>query len=249
MATGPTNNYAWRWITCSADGSKILAATLNGLIFRSTDSGATWTSLNAPSGLYGDYDCIASSADGTKLVTSTFEGTNGGYTFSSSDSGATWVTNNPPNLAWSCIASSADGTRLFICMKKTYYTPSGGPIYSSTNAGANWVRADAPAAKDWLYVATSADGARSVAVAKYDGIYTWQSTPTPQLSITLAGDYVRVFWTIPSMPLVLQENSNPATLNWTEFATAASVSNFDNQVFLPATTGGRVYRLKGSVAP
>jgi hypothetical protein len=85
-------------VASSADGAKLVAVSIRigasgGLIYTSSDSGATWTQTTAPR---QDWQQVASSSDGTKLVavSSNLVATGhafGGYIYTSSDSGATWT--------------------------------------------------------------------------------------------------------------------------------------------------------------
>jgi photosystem II stability/assembly factor-like uncharacterized protein len=72
-------------------------------IYISTDSGTSWTPHGAP--LF--YQKAASSADGTKLLVSTYPG----YIYTSTDAGANW-TQRGPSQYWEQLTSSADGTKL-----------------------------------------------------------------------------------------------------------------------------------------
>jgi hypothetical protein len=70
----------WVSIASSADGSRLVVVAaldamsgpfppaISGLIYSSTDSGTTWVSNSAP---VRDWFCVASSADGCKLVATT----------------------------------------------------------------------------------------------------------------------------------------------------------------------------------
>jgi hypothetical protein len=122
-----------------------------------------------------------------------------------------------------------------------------GTIYTSTDSGTTWSATDAPS-NYWASVASSADGNKLVAVVSGGGIYTWQNTPSPVLSLTPFGDDVVISWTIPSMSFVLQQNSDLSTTNWTQVTTlpVLSLTNLQNQVFLsPAASGSAFHRLKG----
>src|SRR5208283_2478592 len=59
---------SWNAIASSADGTKLVAVTYNGLIYNSADSGATWTTNDMSDRL--TWVSVASSADGVKLVAS-----------------------------------------------------------------------------------------------------------------------------------------------------------------------------------
>src|SRR5438046_7159134 len=98
MQTSAPNNY-WSSVASSADGGKVVAATKYdpsghlGLIYTSTNSGATWTQTSAPSNYWSS---VASSADGTKLVAAVSLGS----IFTSADSGATWMQTSASGYNW-----------------------------------------------------------------------------------------------------------------------------------------------------
>jgi photosystem II stability/assembly factor-like uncharacterized protein len=155
METGSPSNL-WSAVACSADGSRLLAATggqfANGPLYLSTDSGTNWTLTGAPS---LRWTSVASSADGTKLIAAAYD--RGIYT--SADGGTTWTSNNVANVpfgTWMSVSSSADGSRLFAVRYGNFV------LYSSSNSGALWVpRTNALA--DIISVASSADGTVAVA--------------------------------------------------------------------------------------
>jgi hypothetical protein len=151
-------------VASSADGTKLAGAStgvnLYGYLCTSTNSGTTWTTNNnAPS---VGWDCIASSADGLKLVAGiggagVEQGGAGqwaGPIYVSTNSGVTWFPTMSPSNSWNSIASSADGTILFA---STY----SGLLYFSTDSGNTWAQANVPA-RFWK-VASSADGKKLVA--------------------------------------------------------------------------------------
>ena len=134
--TQATNAPAAGWIAVasSADGNNLVAIPSGGSIYVSNDSGATWTSTNTPSQFL---DCIALSADGTKLVAGEWNDfvPNPSLIYTSTNSGLTWATNNSPSQYWTVVASSADGTKLVAGGNN----PSGScPIYTSVDSGNNW---------------------------------------------------------------------------------------------------------------
>ena len=107
-------------VASSADGIKLVLASepdfnfnvmpyvlLNpGLIYTSTNSGATWVSNNVPDGVW---DGVASSADGSRLVA---VGQGNAEIYTSTNAGATWISNGVPSQIWYGVASSADGNKL-----------------------------------------------------------------------------------------------------------------------------------------
>lgn len=133
-----------------------------------------WIQTSAPN---QHWQCIASSADGSKLV-AVADNNNGniGVIYTSTNSGTTWTSNNAPNATWNCVASSADGTHL----AATVYL---GGIYTSTNAGGNWTQSSA-ITSSWYAIASSADGSQlfaggsSVYVSTNSGT-TWTLSSAP----------------------------------------------------------------------
>ena len=134
QTSAPTNVY-WVSVSSSADGSKLAAVnyptytfiggnlvwTALGLVYTSTDSGATWVSNNVPNNIW---QAVASSADGTKLVAIP----QGGGIFTSTDSGATWTSNNVTAFPYWAVASSADGNKQWMVVGQMF---SSGYIYTS----------------------------------------------------------------------------------------------------------------------
>src|SRR5580692_604380 len=86
-----------------------------------------WVQTSAPA---QNWNSIASSADGSKLVAVVYSG---GGIYTSTNSGTTWAQQtNALSENWALVASSADGNKL---VAVTW----GGGIYTSTNAGIMWV--------------------------------------------------------------------------------------------------------------
>jgi hypothetical protein len=191
--TAPSNY--WTSVASSADGAKLVAAVApcwdrdgfragDGPIYRSQDSGATWTRTSAPT---NSWSAVASSADGTKLVAVAapyYDGNNylgEGAIYRSLDSGVTWTPTSAPSNRWSAVASSAEGTKLVAT--STY--DASDLIYVSTNSGATWTATRAPR-ESWTAVASSADGYRVVAAGlgkpictmPYSGPWRWADAPT-----------------------------------------------------------------------
>lgn len=147
-----------------------------GLIYTSSNSGATWTPTSAPS---NSWSSVATSADGTKLFAAATSGSV--YTssiYTSTNSGATWTATGAPYGSWTAIASSADGNRLLAA--DGYY----GHLCTFPYSGP-WRFADAPT-NYWRSVASSADGTKLVALGEVGEIYisadsgaTWTPAGAP----------------------------------------------------------------------
>ena len=86
--------------------------------------------------LWQEWNSVASSADGTKLVAVV----NSGYVYTSVDSGTTW-TQRGTQQNWGSVASSADGTML-VAIAFGQVSPDGSlvgsGIYTSDDSGTTW---------------------------------------------------------------------------------------------------------------
>jgi hypothetical protein len=120
--------------------------------------------LGVPAGT-GYRRAVASSSDGTKLVTGKYYD----YIYTSTDSGVTWVKRTGPGTGqWNGFASSSDGTKLVT-------GKSGGKIYTSITSGETWIQRDVSgvATGDWRAFASSSDGTKLVTGNATNGyIYT-----------------------------------------------------------------------------
>ena len=120
-----------------------------------------------------------------------------------------------------------------------------GSIYTSTNSGANWISNSAPNL-NWNSVCSSADGSRLFAMVNGGGIYTWQATPRPVLSVESSPNGILVSWLVPSMAFALQGSSDLSAGNWVEITDPKPTLNYTNlhyEVALRAAPGNRFYRL------
>jgi hypothetical protein len=223
-ASAPTNN--WVCVACSADGTRLVAAATmtlgpgpgsgyplspdgDGLMYASTDSGATWAPAFALPNLWTS---VASSADGTHLVATASLNLppdeaaamrGDGLIYTSSDAGMSWTQSTTPSDDWVSVAASADGSHL-VAASRTYSLGTnllGGFIYRSANSGATWSKTAAPRA-DWSLVASSADGAKLFALgdaelySSTDSGASWNLVPMPSDGFaTLPGTGLTAFAT------------------------------------------------------
>jgi hypothetical protein len=259
--TVSTTNGDFAAVAISADGTKEVATTSewfscfaaggrgNYLVYTSTNSAASWTRTGAPA---NQWSCVASSADGSKLIAGAYGYWNGygdGSLYISIDSGGIWKPAQAPENNWSSVALSADGAQMVAVATGAYDYLSA--VYISRNSGTNWVPAGAPA-WNWNAVASSADGSR-VIVAGYGYICALQSLPpaspappSPQVSIGLSATNLNLSWVIPSTPFMLQQNSDLSSTNWMDLRTSPTVNltNLHYEVTLSASPGARFYRLR-----
>ena len=132
----------------------------------------TW---NRSGAISGNWQCLASSADGSRLVAGIY----GGSLYTSVDYGTTWNPNSPLSSAnWRAVASSADGTRLLAGVYS-------GSLYLSTNSGSTWSTVTGSSGYNWTAAACSTDGSHLIAVASGGIVYlssnygvTWSTATT-----------------------------------------------------------------------
>ena len=119
--------------------------------------GSSWTLTSAyPT---ENWDSIASSSDGSKLIASIY---NGGV-YASTDFGATWTETNVTVGTWRSVTCSSDGGKLFAALY-------GGGIY--TNSASGWGLVGSTSGLNWISVACSSDGSKLVAAVSGGKIYT-----------------------------------------------------------------------------
>jgi hypothetical protein len=69
------------------------------------------------------------------------------------------------------------------------------------------------------------------------------SLPTAALGVALSGTNLVLSWSSPPGGFLLQQNADLPTPNWLTITNTPTITNAQNQVFLP-TTGNEFYRLK-----
>jgi hypothetical protein len=226
-------NEHWYCLACSSDGARLVAIVQQpGLMYASTNSGATWFSTGAQS---NNWTSVAASADGVKLVASVASianagggGAHGGPIYTSPDSGTTWRPTTAPSNQWSSVASSADGSTLVAAAAYNNSNTEYGLIFLSTNSGASWRATSAPT-NYWYSVACSADGTRLAAAAT--GIFTSTNSGETWTSNSIAWDF-----TVGS-PI------------WTSVASSADGATLVALRYVTVSTGGtgpRVYTTTNS---
>ena len=224
-------------IASSADGrtlataSKKLVPFGQGGVYISTNSGQTWVQVtNLPN---DDWDAIALSADGTKMVAAPQNDS----IYISTNTGATWSPTETPSELWESVAMSADGTKVIA-----------GPaavIYTSVDSGITWTTNNVPFV-NCVSVASSADGNELEAVdSSVVGIWISQTTPAPCLNITPTNNNLTLSWVSPSTNFVLQQSSDLTTTNWVTLTNipTLNLSNLQDEATLSPSNNSSFYRL------
>ena len=210
----------WSAIAASYDGRKLVAASVtgeptppeayHGNIFTSDDSGVTWTK-RAPSAALLDWQSVASSSDGQKLVIcwTNFDGE--GEIYTSVNSGITWNKTSAPAINWVAVTSSADGNILAAAARGADYSLDGDKIYTSDNGGATWVERPSAGSRQWSSISSDSSGNKLVAVDRgsdsrpfggliytsSDAGLTWNSHAVPSVG-GFAADGAQIWNTVTS---------------------------------------------------
>ncbi len=256
-ANAPVTN--WVSVASSANGSNWVAAVILpppqsaqipplGYIYTSTDGGLDWTLMtNAPN---LQYQSVASSADGTKLLATGVGYLNGvgnpDLIYTSTNSGSSWISNSLPYEEWNQVASSADGRTLAAV---AIFDIFGGPgcIYTSTNSGTTWVSNSVPS-QYWYAIASSADGdtllaSGTTSLGGSSGTYISQTVNAPELNISPVSGNLALSWLIPSTDFEVQQS--PDLISWTSItdAPALNLSNLNKELSLSPTNSSGFFRL------
>ena len=164
----------WTAITSSLDGTKLTAVVFGGNIWRSSDSGTSWTIV----GTEKSWSDITSSSDG-KILTAValMHGI-----WRSIDSGTTWTWVLKKLKLWKSITSSSDGTKLAAVVIN-------GHIWTSVDAGSTWTEDTSVGdTKKWSLITSSHNGKILAAVVKDEYIWTSFDSGTTWTKDTSVGD-------------------------------------------------------------
>jgi hypothetical protein len=202
-------------VACSTNGNRVLAATCDGGVCFSSDSGGTWALTSAPSNFWV---AVAISADGMRLAAAPRNGpiyisTNAGSAWNSiglrnAPDWTGWSTNLSTLYWWNALAMSADGSKLAIGGRDD--------IFISADGGATWRQAAGQGIEQ--SIALSADGTKVAAAASYMGARDWDDNggifvaqsfpfaPAPRLDVVPS-------WTVAQTNGVASSNAC-VTLTW-----------------------------------
>lgn len=152
---------SWASIAMSSDGVKLVAASANGYIYTSIDSGATWTQRTA-AGLR-NWTSVASSSNGTNLVATV----GGGIIYVSVDSGATWTARMTDTALTEMRGAAVSGNGIKMAVANGTYNPGGYIDFNkfySINNGTAWTASFVPGGAETSFssAAISNDGSKIV---------------------------------------------------------------------------------------
>jgi hypothetical protein len=241
----------WQEVACSADGTRIAAASHGG-IYVSTNAGSTWIPSTMTIGQ--PWSSVASSADGVTMVAAV----EGGLIYRSADGGSTWNPGNAPSNSWQRVACSGNGSRMAAVYGTQFST---GGIYLSVDGGITWTVSIPPTnGLGWYTIASSADGTRLAAMmvdaltpaGPYGLIYTstntgatWEQSTSIGWPCSLAGSADGTKWIAaqgefgPIPGRILISTNSGATWAPGAFADAwSSVASSADGTLLTASIGG-----------
>lgn len=158
--TTGVGSQSWISISSNSTGSILYAAAKGNYLYKSTDSGNTWTSLT--NSAYGiNWYSVATNDSGTIVVAAA----NYGYLYVSSDSGGTWTQITALGQKnYSHVAMSSSGSKIVATFGQSGY------VYSS-DSGLNFSTVTpSPAATSLSGITISGDGSK-IAFEAAEGIY------------------------------------------------------------------------------
>lgn len=237
----------------NSTGSIVYVSTAYKKLQRSTDSGATWSTVTS-SNTGSFVDGFLISDDGqTVFVVDTNSSSGNTTILKSSDGGDTWstiVSYGGGNI--SCISSiwgSRDLTTL-------YYTYQGSGVYKSVNGGANWTHIKS-SAHAWRTVSCSSDGSVVAAVVGYgttvpvyistNGGTTWgeYGTAANFNSVYVSGNGAFIY-AAPTSGSLLKFQNNGGVISLAATTTMPEVldvvTSDDANIVFTLTSDGSVYK-------
>jgi hypothetical protein len=206
----------WRAISVSNSAAIQTAVAYGGSIYRSLDTGATWSntgitidgSANANTTTPLNWQDIAVSAEtGAIQVTCV----SGGYLYLSTNTGESWNSSavsidgagtQTTNRVWQAVAVSADGQYGLACVNST---TAAGFLYRSVNTGATWTSSNIvidgvgsqATNRSWQDVGMSANGKYQVAClnSNTQTVFTSNIASTVSVMVTPPGALTTTFGT------------------------------------------------------
>ena len=201
-----------------------------------------------PSESFRDWNSVASSSDGRKLVAVV----SGGQIYTSTDSGVTWTAHESARI-WNSVASSSDGTKLVAVAGGLPKVSIGDQIYISTDSGVTWTPRES--VRNWTSVASSSDGTNLVAVGdgqiyiSTDSGVTWTPRESARYwsSVVSSSDGTKLVAVERGGQIYTSENSG---VTWTAHESARNwwsvASSSDGTRLVAVVYGGRIYTSENS---
>lgn len=176
----------WASIAASTDASKMVAGSVDGVIFVSTNSGFSWRPMtNTPPGTWWS---VATSGDGNTILGASSTG----LLCLTTNAGKDWHNTSAPLQFWFTVAMTPDARMLVAASQWDMNPGEYGGIYISTNFGSSWNLTSAPLGQ-WRSVACSEAATTLIAACLQDT----NSNPCPLYYTTNSG----LTWVSNNMPV------------------------------------------------
>jgi len=132
----------------------------SGTCYISSNSGSSWSKLNAPLNTVNFYNAVVMDSAGLNIFIAIFTG----YIYRSTDSGNTFVQSSAPIGNWFSLACSSQGQYIIGAQNP-------GNLWLSQNSGNSWVVVFGSSSNDWNAVSMSRNGQYVTAAVNNGGIY------------------------------------------------------------------------------
>ncbi len=153
----------WKDIASSDNGAIMYAVRKDDYVYKSTDGGTSWVTLNASE--QRRWTSVATSAGGDIVLAATDDGDNAGMIFFSADAGVTWSEGSVGERSWRDLAYSNDGNKAAAVAYGDY-------VYTTVDSGISWAAQTQSGQRNWSSIAISADGNKLAAAVNGGDIYT-----------------------------------------------------------------------------
>ena len=214
---------------CRITDSIAVAVGNAGAVWRTVDSGATWSKINGPD-TATNLNGVAASGNTVVAVGSS------GKTWRSTDAGATWVGVTGPNATDALISVAFSSSGWLVAVGNA------GVVWKSSNSGTSWTKVAGPNTADNLFKVAAYDTQNFVAVGmsgavwrSVDGGATWAKITGPNTT-----DNLRALAVYSSASIIAAGDSGVAWLSRDSGASWQKASIGSNTIFSIAIAGSNI---------
>jgi photosystem II stability/assembly factor-like uncharacterized protein len=150
-----SNQCGYYGIALSSNGNQIFVARYNGYIYRTTDSGVTWTQLTGAGSRY--WKGFAISPDGNTIVASAHND----FAYYSTNGGTNWSkASGPISSYWQTAALDPTGRVMAVAS-------ANGEIYVSVDSGSTWTEISLGISRQYWYSSAISSDAKYLFLGTY----------------------------------------------------------------------------------
>lgn len=168
----------WYALAATQNLTTLVAAQNYGAAYRSTDSGATWTTIAALP--LAAWSGVAMTGNGSHMAAAVM----GGGIWVSGDGGATWARSSAPSSSWTSLSASA-ASSYFVAVQGGAASNNYSYVYLSADYGRTWQRTNEYSSA-WVSVSADATGKDVLAATSGGPLYysssygaTWRQLSPP----------------------------------------------------------------------